>query len=94
MPIDVLLMRKGEGDASVRSYLEQASIGPLTGTPVWSDVVQPAQAGFSRRVPVPPGMYYVVFDNSSQAGTVAPPTNLFDDRAALVDYAIQVGKNP
>ncbi len=94
VPIDVLVMRKGEGDQSLRSYLEQASIGPLTGTPIWADVLQPAQVGFARRVPVPPGMYYVVLDNSSQAGTVAPPANLFDDRAALVDYAIQIGKNP
>ncbi len=94
VPIDVMVMRKGEGDQSLRSYLEQAAIGPLTGTPIWADVLQPAQVGFARRVPVPPGMYYVVLDNSSQAGTVAPPVNLFDDRAALVDYAIQIGKNP
>lgn len=94
VPIDVLVLRKGEGDLSLRSYLEQASIGGLTGTPIFTDVIQPAQAGFARRVPVPPGMYYVVFDNSALAGTVAPPANLFDDRAALIDYAIQIGKNP
>lgn len=94
VPIDVMVLRKGEGDLSVRSYLEQAAVGPLSGTPIWADVVQPAQVGFARRVPVPPGMYYVVLDNSAQAGTVAPPANLFDDRAALVDYAIQIGKNP
>lgn len=94
IPVDVILMRKGEGDASLRSYIEQAAIGPLTGTPIWSDVLQSGQAGFARRIPVPPGMYYVVLDNSSLAGTAAPPATLFDDRAALVDYAIQVGKNP
>lgn len=94
VPVDVIVLRKGEGDLSLKSYLQQAAIGPLTGTPVWSEVLQPAQAGFQRRVPVPAGMYYVVFDNSSQAGTASPPANLFDDRAALVDYAIQTGKNP
>ena len=94
VPIDVMVMRKGEGDLSLKSYLDTAAIGPLSGTPIWTDVIPASQPGFSRRVPVPPGMYYVIFDNSAQAGTTNPPATLFDDRAALVDYAIQIGKNP
>ena len=94
VPIDVLVMRKGEGDLSLRAYLDNASAVALSGTPIWADVLQPATAGFARRIPVPPGMYYVILDNTSLAGTVAPPQNLFDDRAALVDFAIQIGKNP
>ena len=44
-----------------------------------------------RAVPVPPGMYYVVFDNTPTAGQVAPPVNALDDRAAVVNYLIEIG---
>lgn len=88
--VDVLLMRKEEGDASLRLYFEYPQAGPLSAAPIGGDVAQGGQE-LKRAFPVPPGMYYVIFDNTPSAGQVSPPMNAFDDRAAVVSYLIQVG---
>jgi len=88
--IDMLIMRKAEGDASLQLYYEYAASGPLAGPPISSEILQQGLE-VKRAVPVPPGMYYVVFDNSPTAGQVAPPVNALDDRAAVVNYLIQIG---
>jgi hypothetical protein len=88
--VDVLLLRKSEGDASLQVYFDQPQSGPLSGVPVVSDVVQHGLE-WKRAIPVPPGMYYVVFDNTPSAGLTNPPANALDDRAAVVNYLIQIG---
>jgi hypothetical protein len=88
--VDVMLMRKAEGDASLQLYFEHPQSGPLAAAPIMSDVVQQGLE-WKRAIPVPPGMYYVVFDNTSTAGTTNPPVNALDDRAAVVNYLIQIG---
>jgi hypothetical protein len=92
-PIDVLFLRKDEAETSVGYYTTYAQIGPLGGQPFYGEVMQPG-APYSRTVPVPKGTYYVVFDNSSSAGQVAPIVNPLDDRAAVVSYVVQVGDAP
>ena len=69
--IDVLLMRKAEGDASLQLYYEYPQSGPLAAAPIVADVVQQG-VEVKRAIPVPPGMYYVVFDNTPTAGTGQP----------------------
>ncbi len=88
--IDVMVVGKDAGDASLRLYYDYPQIGPLAAPPMTDDVLQ-AGIEMKRAVPVPPGMYYVIFDNSASAGRAAPPGNAFDDRAAVVNYLIQVG---
>ncbi len=88
--LDVMLMRKPEGDASLKLYYEYPQSGPLAAAPIVADVVQQG-VEWKRAIPVPPGMYYVVFDNSPTAGTVNPPVSALDDRAAVVNYLIQIG---
>ena len=88
--LDVLVMRKAEGDASLQLYYEYPAAGPLSGAPIAGDVMRQGLE-MKRAVPVPPGMYYVVFDNTASAGQVAPPTNALDDRAAVVNYLIEIG---
>ena len=88
--IDVMIMRKAEGEASLKLYYEYAQSGPLAAPPIDGQVLQ-AGREMNRGVSVPPGMYYVVFDNTASAGQVAPPVNALDDRAAVVNYLIQVG---
>jgi hypothetical protein len=88
--LDVLLMRKPEGDASLKLYYEYPATGPLAAPPIVSDIAQQG-VEWKRTIPVPPGMYYVVFDNTPTAGTVAPPVTALDDRAAVVNYLIQIG---
>ncbi|MDB4937129.1 MAG: hypothetical protein JWP87_4101 [Labilithrix sp.] len=87
---DVLVMRKPEGDASLQLYYEYPQSGPLAAAPIVADVVQQG-VEWKRAIPVPPGMYYVVFDNTPTAGTVNPPVSALDDRAAVVNYLIQIG---
>jgi hypothetical protein len=94
--VDVFVVPKAEGDASLQLYVQYGAIGPLAFPPRFSDVVQYGTE-YRRAVPVPAGMYYVVIDNSPSAGQSAPPAPLFGvvgDAAALVNYAIQIGDAP
>lgn len=88
--VDVMIMRKADGDASLKLYYEYPQHGPLAAAPIDGQVLQSGRE-MNRGVSVPPGMYYVVFDNTPSAGQVAPPVNALDDRAAVVNYLIQVG---
>ena len=88
--VDVIYLRKEDGDLFLRQYIESPTAGPLVAPPIVNDVLQ-AGVEMKRAVPVPPGMYYVIFDNTATAGQVAPPGNVLDDRAAVVNYLIQVG---
>jgi hypothetical protein len=91
--IDLFLMRKAEGDASLRLFFDYAQAGPLAAPPLLNDVVSAGQ-NFTHTIPLAPGMYYVVLENTPSAGQVSPPMNPFDDRAAVVNYVIQIGDAP
>jgi hypothetical protein len=93
--VDVFVIPKVEGDASLQLYYQYGAIGPLAYPPRFADIVQ-AGVEYQRAVPLPAGMYYVVIDNSSSAGQAAPPPSLFGvgDAAAVVNYVIQVGDAP
>ena len=91
--IDVFIVRKEEGDASLRYYLDYPQTGPLAAPPMLQDVIQ-AGVELDRTVPLPKGMYYVVLDNTPTAGQVAPPQNAFDDRTAVVNYLIHLSDAP
>jgi len=88
--IDVLVLRKPEAEASLLSYFEVAQAGPLAGAPLASEVLATGNP-MKRAIVVPPGTYYVVFDNTPTAGQAMPQINPLDDRAAVVNYLIQVG---
>jgi hypothetical protein len=88
--VDMLVMRKPEGDASLQLYYEYPQSGPLAAAPITGEILQQGRE-VKRAIPVPPGMYYVVFDNTPTAGQVAPPVAALDDRAAVVNYLIQIG---
>ena len=91
--VDVFVVPKPEGDASLALYTQYGPVGPLAFPPRFSDVVQYG-VEYVRAVPVPPGMYYIVIDNTPSAGQAAPPAPLFGvvgDSVALVNYAIQMG---
>ena len=93
--IDVLLLRKDVGDASLQLFFNYPQSGPLSGPPL-AQVMMQQGAGFSHAFPVPEGQYYVVFDNTASAGVAAPaaPLNLMSDSAAVVSYAVQIGDAP
>ncbi len=88
--VDVLFMRKDEAEASLGYYFNYPQSGPLAGAPFVGDVMQ-AGMPYARTLPVPPGTYYMVLDNTATAGQVAPPNNPLDDRAAVISYVVQLG---
>jgi hypothetical protein len=88
--IDVIVMRKAEAEGSLQYYFEYPQAGPLAGVPLASEVLS-AGNPLKRSIVVPPGTYYVVLDNTPTAGLAMPAMNPLDDRAAVVNYLIQVG---
>ena len=46
---------------------------------------------FKRFVPLPKGFYYLVLDHSAPVGRTVPPAQVGDDRAAKLDYVVQLG---
>jgi hypothetical protein len=48
----------------------------------------------TRAVPLPQGTYYLLIDHSAAIGQAAPPTQILDDRAAKLEYLIQLGDAP
>ncbi|MGD0674211.1 MAG: hypothetical protein ABSC94_02255 [Polyangiaceae bacterium] len=94
--VDVFVVPKIEGDASLQLYYQYGVAGPLAFPPRFSEIVQYGLE-YERAVAVPAGMYYVVIDNTASAGQAAPPAPLFGvvgDSPALVNYAIQIGDAP
>jgi hypothetical protein len=94
--IDVMLLPKPLGDAALMAYVNNGPVGALPGLPQWSDVLQYG-VQYQRAVPVAPGMYYVVIDNTPSAGQVAPPASFplgGVEQPAVINYAIQIGDAP
>ena len=92
----VMLLPKPTGDAALMAYMNNGPVGALPGAPQWSDVLQYG-VQYQRAVPVAPGMYYVVIDNTPSAGQVAPPASLplvGAGQPAVVNYEIQIGDAP
>jgi hypothetical protein len=96
--VNVMLFPKAVGDQALQLYVNYGPVGPLPAMPQFSDVLQYG-VQYQRAVPVPPGMYYVVIDDTTTApgGQPAPTAALpfgVGAQAAVVSYAIQIGDAP
>jgi hypothetical protein len=100
--IDVLVMKKEDAEVSLGLYYNYGASGPLDANVFQAGLV-PRDQPFKQMIPVPKGTYYVVLDNTSTAGGVAPPSPglsgalgsaLLGGEAATVDYVVQVGDAP
>jgi hypothetical protein len=95
--VDVFVVPKSEGDASLQLYTQYPQVGPLAYPPRFADVVQTGM-NYQRALPLPAGMYYVIIDNTPSAGQVQPapalPFGVAGDIPAVVSYAIQTGDAP
>jgi len=99
--VDVIVVRKDVGDAWLERYLHAPGVPVIPGPPLMSDVV-PVRAQWQKALPVARGYYYVVVDNSSSVGAVAPPAAtipilaaaLVSQPSAMVEVAIQLGDAP
>ncbi|HEY4156609.1 MAG TPA: hypothetical protein VGM29_00875 [Polyangiaceae bacterium] len=91
--LDVLILRRGAGDLW-RSGLQ---LGAALAPPPEAPVLQfPLVSGNEQRqkVPLPPGQYYVVLDNSSAVGSVKPPWNplgVMGGNVAVVAHVVELG---
>ena len=91
--VDAIVVRQGNASLMVKSYLETAGPTRLTAPPLLGEAVAAGQL-WKRYLPVPKGLYYLVIDHSTAAGATAPPSETGDDRAAKLDYLVQVGEVP
>lgn len=91
--VDVVFMNEPEAQYMLDQYLKFGPAGaPPNNAPTQygSDVIQYGVPYQNSRA-VPPGTYYVVFDNSNMLGQVAPQVNPLSDPAATISYTVQIG---
>jgi hypothetical protein len=91
--VDLFVLRKDDGDRFVDHYVHNTGPSALPAPPLLSDTIA-GGAAQKRVVPVSKGTYYLLFDHSSVIGQAAPPAIQGDDRAARVDYVVEVGDKP
>lgn len=92
VPLDAMVFTQQAANAALMQYVELPTVQPIAAPPLWADVIPAQSVGYARAVATPPGIYYVVFDNSAVAGAANPVGAAHEDRAALLDYAIQIGE--
>jgi len=101
--IDMLVVRKDVGDQWLEEYMRKPVIPQPPQPPLVQDVI-PTRMQFQKGVPLAKGFYYVVLDNTSVVGNVAPPAVASipllpgvlasPPPAALVNVAVQLGDAP
>jgi hypothetical protein len=82
--IDALVVPRAIGDAWLAVYATQAATTPPPGPPAAEDAV-PAGPVYRRALAVPPGLYYLVLDNTPTAGRTSPVAS---GQPAIVSYAV------
>ncbi len=97
--VDLVVVQKAVGDTWLHSYERQARTDAPAGPPTFVLPLPAAPAGQSAaplRAPLklPKGSYYLVLDHTASAGPTSPMSVPYDDRAALVSYAVQLGDPP
>jgi hypothetical protein len=88
--VDVFVVGKEDGDRIVDRIVHTPGPTTLGAPPLLADTVT-AGTTWKRVVPVPKGAYYLMVDNSSVVGQASPPAIQGDDRAARVDYVVELG---
>jgi hypothetical protein len=90
--VDVFVVPKGLGDQMIEKYVTQPGPAALPAAPQLDEPL-PGGALWKRFVPLTKGFYYVVIDHSAAVGRTSPPAGQ-GDRAAKVDYLVQLGERP
>lgn len=70
--LDAMIIRRGAGDLWRSGLQLGAQLAPPPEAPLSSFPLQPGQEA-RQQVPLPPGQYYLVLDNSQRMGSVNPP---------------------
>jgi hypothetical protein len=91
--VDVFLVPKADGDQLIDRYVHVPGPSLLFGRPLL-DATVPAGPAWKGTVAVPKGTYFLVVDHSPAVGRTSPPVIQGDDRAARVDYVVELGDKP
>ncbi len=90
--VDLLVVPRAIGDGLFVKYTSTA--GPAVPTAAPFAALLQAGTPLRQYIPVPRGSYTLILDHSAAVGSANPPMVALDDRAARVDYLIQVGDRP
>jgi len=93
-PVDIMVVDKRTGDVWRDAYQTGKPLGPPPGPVLAGAPLYPGTTD-NRRYPLSQGLYYVVVDNTSTAGTMAPPVSILNplgDAVARVSYTAQLGE--
>jgi len=91
--LDVLVLRRGTGDLWRRGLQLGAALAPPPEAPVMQFPLVPGSEQ-RQKIPLPPGQYYVVLDNSAKVGSVNPPWNplgVVGGNTAVVAHVVELG---
>jgi hypothetical protein len=91
--IDVFLIPRDVGQSLLSQYTKTAGPAHLAHAPLLDESV-PSGQHWKRYVAVEPGPYYLLLDHSEGLGRAVPPQIAGDDRAARIDYVVQLGDAP
>ncbi len=91
--VDAFLVPKFMGDQMIDQYTKKPGAAALPQQPLLDEALVAGQA-WKRFVPAAKGVYYLVIDHSKEVGRTAPPAQAGDDRAAKIDYVVQMGERP
>jgi hypothetical protein len=90
---DIFVVSETEGEQLLDRYVTQPGPVTLTNPPRLDDTIVYGSP-WQRTVVLPEGSYQLIFDNTSTVGRSAPPQIRGDDRAAKVDFLVQLGDAP
>ena len=91
--VDAMVIRRGAGDLWRSGLQLGADLAAPPEAPLSASALQPGPEA-RQIVPLPPGQYYVVLDNSGRMGSVNPPWSplgIVGGNAAVVAYAVELG---
>lgn len=92
--VDVLLLHRGSGDLWRNGLQIGQALGPPPQPPLATFQLRPG-AELRQKMPLPPGQYYLVVDNSSRVGTTNPPWSplgVVGGNNASVSYLAELGE--
>ena len=92
--LDVLLLPRGTGDLLRQSLAAGNPLAPPPSPPMASF---PLMAGrdFAQRIPLAPGQYYLLIDNSMRIGVTNPPWSplgVVGGSTAVIAYIAELGE--
>lgn len=89
--VDLFVLNKAYADQMTGTFVSQPGPAPLVAAPRFEDTLAAGQQ-YRRTIPLPEGIYYLVFDNAAGVGRASPDAGTTGDRAAKIDYLVQSGK--